>query len=183
MMSNPRRQPKNIEVSVANWLLNHSLTVLRISIGVVYFWFGVLKFFPGLSPAQDLAIRTIQILTFGLLPDGVALFLLTIWEVALGIAFITGVWPRLTLLLMFAHLAGTATPLFFFPQETFTRIPYAPTLEGQYILKNVVLVGSGVVLAAASWGKAICHVAETAVLKPDIPRESKSSSRSRQSLR
>jgi hypothetical protein len=49
-------------------------------------------------------------------------------------------------------MLGTITPLFFFPAETFTRIPYAPTLEGQYIVKNIVLVAAGLVLGATVRG-------------------------------
>ncbi len=45
-----------------------SITFLRISIGIIYFWFGALKFFHGYSPAEDLAINTINELTFGLVP-------------------------------------------------------------------------------------------------------------------
>jgi uncharacterized membrane protein YkgB len=62
---------------------------------------------------------------------------------------------RSTLLLLFLQMLGTVTPLFFFPQEVFTRIPYVPNLEGQYIIKNVVLISAGLVIGATVRGGAI----------------------------
>jgi len=99
--------------------------------GVVFLWFGALKFFPNLSPATDLALRTIDVLTFGLLPAGLSLFLLASLEVAIGLGFLTGKLMRPTLLLLAFQMTGTLTPLLFFTSELFDRFPYAPTLEGQ----------------------------------------------------
>ena len=53
------------EDSASAWLANHGVGVLRTNVGIVFFWFGVLKFFPALSPAEDLAGRTISALSFG----------------------------------------------------------------------------------------------------------------------
>jgi predicted permease len=65
---------------------------------------------------------------------------------------ITGRLMRLTLLLLFGQMAGTLTPLFFFPNETFVVLPIAPTLEGQYIIKNIALVSAGIVIGATVRG-------------------------------
>jgi uncharacterized membrane protein YphA (DoxX/SURF4 family) len=89
--------------------------LLRISLGIVYLWFGVLKFFPGLSPAAGLATRTIEMLTFGLIPAETALLLLAVWETLIGLGLIFGVWMRVTLLLLFVQMLGTLMPVFFFP--------------------------------------------------------------------
>lgn len=136
------------DVRLTRWLARVGPLALRVSLGVVFLWFGALKFFPGLSPAQDLATRTIEALTLGLLPPSVSLLILATWEVLIGLGLITGLWLRATLLLLAAQMLGTITPLFFFPAETFTVFPIAPTLEGQYIIKNVVLVTAGMVLGA-----------------------------------
>ena len=56
---------------ITEWMARHGITLLRVSLGVVFLWFGVLKFFPGLSLAQSLAARTIDILTFGMVPASV----------------------------------------------------------------------------------------------------------------
>ncbi len=125
---------------------------LRISLGVVFFWFGVLKFFPGLSPADQLASTTISTLTFGLVPGNVAVLVLAVWECAIGLGLMLGIFLRLTLLLLFLQMLGTFTPLLLFPEETFTRFPYAPTLEGQYIIKNLVLIAAGIIIGATVRG-------------------------------
>ena len=141
-----------VDVTITNWMAHNGITLLRISLGIVFFWFGVLKFFPGLSPAQDLATRTIQVLTFGAIQPGVSIYILATWECLIGLGLILGVAMRATLLLLFLQMLGTITPLFFFPQEVFTRLPYAPTLEGQYIIKNIVLISAGIVIGATVRG-------------------------------
>ena len=130
----------------------HGVLALRLALGIVFVWFGALKLVPGLSPAEDLAGRTIEQLTFGLIPTSVALFILAIWEVAIGVGLLIGRWMRVTLLLLFVQMAGTITPLFLFPTETFVNFPFVPTLEGQYIIKNVVLVAAAIVLGATVRG-------------------------------
>lgn len=141
-----------IDVKFTRWLARHGLTLLRLSVGVVFLWFGGLKFFPGLSPAEDLAGRTITLMTFGLVPTTVSLPVLAAWEVLIGLGFLTGRFLRATILLLAAQMLGTVTPLFFFPHETFTAFPVAPTLEGQYIIKNAILLSAGLVLGAVVRG-------------------------------
>jgi len=130
----------------------HAVTWLRVSVGIVFLWFGGLKFFPGLSPAQDLAARTIGALTLGFVPASSAVLLLAVLETTIGLGLVTGRWLRATLLLLLGQMAGTLTPLVLFPAETFTAFPYAPTLEGQYILKNMVLVSAAIVIGATVRG-------------------------------
>ncbi|MDZ7317153.1 MAG: DoxX family protein [candidate division KSB1 bacterium] len=136
------------ERQIIRWMSRWGILLLRISLGIVFFWFGLLKFFPGLSPAQELAVRTISVLSFGLLPAKVSLLILATWEVLIGLGLIFGVQLRLTLLLLFLQMLGTMTPLLLFPHEVFTRIPYAPTLEGQYIIKNIVIISAGFVIGS-----------------------------------
>jgi uncharacterized membrane protein YphA (DoxX/SURF4 family) len=143
---------ERVDIRITSWMARYSLIVLRISLGIVFFWFGVLKFFPGLSPAQDLASRTISVLTFGLVPASVSVPVLAAWECVIGLGLIFGIFMRVTLLLLFLQMLGTITPVFLFPHEVFTRIPYAPTLEGQYIIKNLVLISAGLVLGATVRG-------------------------------
>jgi len=142
------RLDKNLTAHMAR----HGITLLRLSVGIIFLWFGFLKFFPGLSPAEDLAARTIQVLSFGWVPPPTALTLLAVWECAVGLGLILGVYLRATLLLLWLQMAGTITPLFIFPQEVFSQLPYAPTLEGQYIIKNLVLVSAGIVVGATVRG-------------------------------
>jgi uncharacterized membrane protein YphA (DoxX/SURF4 family) len=126
--------------------------VLRVSLGLVFLWFGALKLVPGLSPAQDIAARTIEQLTFGLVQPSLALPVLALWELLIGVGLVFGWFLRATLLLLAVQMLGTLTPLVLFPAETFTLFPIAPTLEGQYILKNMVLVGAAMVVGATVRG-------------------------------
>jgi uncharacterized membrane protein YkgB len=141
-----------LDKHITDWMARHGITLLRISLGVVFLWFGVLKFFPGLSPAQSLAVRTIEMLTFGMVRESVSIPVLALWECAIGIGLITNLFMRATLLLLFVQMMGTITPIFLFPREVFTVVPYAPTLEGQYIIKNIVLVSAGIVIGATVRG-------------------------------
>ncbi len=134
---------------ITGWMQRYGLLLLRISVGIVFLWFGFLKFFPGLSPAQGLAVRTISTITFDLLPDTIIINGLALWEVLIGLGLISGKFMRETLLLLFLQMPGTFLPVFLFPNEVFTHIPYAPTLEGQYIFKNIVLISAGIVLGGA----------------------------------
>jgi uncharacterized membrane protein YkgB len=154
-----------VDQSIVRWLARHSLPFLRFGMGVVFLWFGVLKFFPGLSPAQDLALRTIDLLTLGLIPAGLSLALLAALECAIGLGFLTGKYMRLTLLLLAFQMAGALSPLILFPEAVFNGGIYAPTLEGQYIIKNLVLIGAGLVIGATVRGGRI--VAEPAEVGDD----------------
>lgn len=164
----------NAEVSIVNFMKRYSILLLRISLGIVFFWFGILKFFPGLSPADEIATVTIEQLTFGLIPPGVSIIILAAWETLIGIGFISGKYLRITLVLLFAQMAGTMTPLLLFPAETFTRFPYAPTLEGQYIIKNLVLISAGLVIGATVRGGRIADDEDKDGNNEDIGQPTKS---------
>ena len=120
-----------------------SFHILRLAIGLVYFHFGILKFFPDLSPAELLASQTIMRLSGGMLDAHSALFYLAILECGLGLALIFNVGMRVAFVLFLFHMLGTFAPLFVLPELTFKISPLAPTMEGQYILKNIVFVAAG----------------------------------------
>lgn len=141
-----------IDKKITGWMAKNGLFLLRISIGIVFFWFGILKFFEGLSPAESIAIKTIDKLTFDLLSQKVIIYGLALWEVLIGIGLIFNIFLRETLLLLFLQMLGTFTPLFLFPSEIFRVFPIALTLEGQYIVKNIVLISGGIVLGATVRG-------------------------------
>ncbi|MFW5951583.1 MAG: DoxX family membrane protein [Gemmatimonadota bacterium] len=120
-----------------------SIPVLRIALGVVYVWFGALKLFPGLSPAEDLVMATVPFL-----PGSLFVLFLGLWEIVIGVGFITGRALRLTILLLFLQMPGTMAPIVLLPDRVFTAFPYGLTLEGQYIVKNLVLVGAALAVGA-----------------------------------
>jgi len=133
-------------------MANNGITFLRYSIGIIFIWFGGLKFFPGLSPAEVLAISTIDLLTFGLIPPFTAQMLLAFFEVSIGILLISGKFLRLTILLLLMQMAGTMSPIILFPDLVFTQVPFALTIEGQYIFKNFVVISAALVIGATARG-------------------------------
>jgi len=141
-----------LEARVIAFLARFAIPAMRIGLGVVFLWFGALKFFPGLSPAEDLAGRTIETLTGGIVPSATALPILAAWECLIGLGLLSGRFLRATLLLLAIQMAGTFTPLLLFPEEAFTRFPIAPTLEGQYIIKNIVLIAAAMAVGATVRG-------------------------------
>src|ERR1044071_2480801 len=146
------RRFDRIDTLITEGMARYGIVLMRVGLGIVFLWFGVLKFFPGLSPAQDLATRTIDLLTFGLIPASISLIILAAWECAIGLGLISGKLLRVTILLLLMQMLGTVTPLVLFPSEAFMVFPIAPTLEGQYIIKNIVLVTAALVIGATVRG-------------------------------
>ncbi len=161
-MEQAERLFDRVDRTITSLMARFGILILRVSLGINFLWFGVLKFFPGLSPAQDLATDTIEILTFGLLQPETSIWILASWETLIGLGLIAGVYLRATLLLLFVQMLGTLTPLILFPAETFAVLPYAPTLEGQYIIKNVVLISAGLVVGATVRGGRLVNVPSAA---------------------
>jgi uncharacterized membrane protein YkgB len=123
-----------------------ALSLLRLSIGVVYLWFGAVKFFQGISPAEQLAMQTIHKLTFGLVDDRFNIIVLASWESAIGLLLIINKWLKSVLVLLFLHMVCTFIPFVFFPEKIFRFAPYGLSLTGQYIVKNIIIVSAGIVL-------------------------------------
>ena len=132
-------------------LIVHSVAVLRIALGAVFLAFGVLKYFPGVSPAEDLVDATTQLLTFGLIGQEASLVAVATLECFVGACLLTGRFMRVALWLMALQLMGIMAPLVLLPGRLFAGPSGAPTLEGQYVLKDVILVGAGMVVAAGTF--------------------------------
>jgi uncharacterized membrane protein YkgB len=136
-----------IDRSITRWMASYGLTIMRLGLGVVFFWFGALKLAPGISPAEMLVRNTIYFVD----PD-IFLPVLAIWEMMIGLGLLTGKYLRATLLLLFAQMVGTAMPLVVLPEAVWTDFPFVLTLEGQYIVKNLVIIGSAIVLGGTVRG-------------------------------
>ncbi len=136
-----------IDEAITAWMARYGLVIMRVGLGIIFLWFGALKFFPGLSPAEELVRNTVYFVD----PD---LFIpvLAFWEVLIGIGLIAGKFMRITLLLLFLQMPGTALPILIIPDVVWTSFPFGLTLEGQYIIKNLVLVSAGLVLGATVRG-------------------------------
>lgn len=143
--------------AVRGWLTQHSITLLQISMGVIIFGYGILKYFPGVSPAENLVGTTMHLLTFGLIPHRLALVLVATLECAIGLSLILGrvrtgpVSPRIrlrvTIGLLVLWLMGVLSPIVLLPTRLFSGPDHAPTLEGQYVLKDIVFLAATIVLA------------------------------------
>jgi uncharacterized membrane protein YkgB len=125
---------------IAHWMRTWGVFLLRVSLGTVFIWFGALKPL-GLSPAQELVERTV----YWADPAWFIPFL-GVWEVAIGVGLLFRPLLRAAILLLFLQMPGTVMPLFLLPEVCFTIVPYAPTLEGQYIIKNLVLISAAIVV-------------------------------------
>ncbi|MDQ3437944.1 MAG: DoxX family membrane protein [Actinomycetota bacterium] len=151
-MKNLRPKFRRVETRLTTWLVNNSLTLLRVSLGAIFLGFGLLKFFPHLSPAQDLVTRTTEVLSFGLVPAGMGIVMVATLECLIGLGLISGRYLRTTLLLLGFQMVGAMSPLLLFTGELFAGPYHAPTLEAQYIIKDIVLISAGLVLGATLHG-------------------------------
>lgn len=139
----PKREPlRNRLTPHAHRYTQISPTVLRVCIGLIFCWFGVLKFFPRASAAEDFAVRAMTELTTGLIPAQISLCMLAVLETAIGLAFVTGFLLRYALAAFFLHMAGVFLSLLLLPDDTWNTYGAVPTLEGQYVIKNIVLVAA-----------------------------------------
>lgn len=118
----------------------NKLRLLSISIGLIYLWFGALKLFPSLSPAEVLAGNTIDLITFHMLSADAGRIILAILEVLIGIGLISRFKQNFVVKVALCHMFCTFIPLFAFPEVSFSHAPFGFTIVGQYIMKNVVII-------------------------------------------
>lgn len=136
-----------VDRTITHWMARYGMVIMRIGLGIIFLWFGALKLVPGLSPAEELVRNTIYFID----PD-IFLPILALWEMAIGVGLIFGIFMRLTLLLLFLQMPGTALPIFVLPEVVWNSFPFGLTLEGQYIIKNLALIGAALVLGGTVRG-------------------------------
>ncbi|MBH49612.1 MAG: hypothetical protein CMG69_02525 [Candidatus Marinimicrobia bacterium] len=138
--TNYKKLFNSFDTTIAKWMYSHGKIYLRFSLAIIFIWFGALKPF-GLSPAQTLVERTV----FWLTPE----FFFPIlgwWEVAIGCCLLFKPLIRVAIFLLFLQMPGTFLPLILLPEVCFTQFPFGLTMEGQYIIKNLILISSGIVI-------------------------------------
>ena len=126
--------------------MKNTILLIRVSLGIIFLWYGFLKFIPQLSPAEGLATQTIDLMFFGLIDKGISIKLLALWEVLIGIGFIFGQYIRFFTTIFLVHMVCTFAPLVLLPEVSFTQAPFAFTIVGQYIVKNVIFILAGVLI-------------------------------------
>jgi uncharacterized membrane protein YphA (DoxX/SURF4 family) len=153
--------------AITRWMGRHGLTLLRVSLGVLFLWFGLLKFFPDLPlpQSEELGVRTMQQLSFGLVSAPAAANTLAVLECVIGLGLLIGRFLRTVIFLLVGQMVGTFTPMVLFPAEVFTHAPYAPTMLGMYIIKNVVLVSAAIVIGSTVRGARIRQDFETTFIQ------------------
>lgn len=131
-----------IDSFIIKWMDRYGFLLLRIGMAVIFIWFGTLKLLD-LSPESELIRKTVY-----WVPPDLFMPFLGFWEIAIGVTLIFHPLVRISILLLFLLLPGTLLPFFIHPETCFNSTPLQPTLEGQYILKNLVLVGAAFVIGS-----------------------------------
>jgi uncharacterized membrane protein YkgB len=131
---------KEIDRMIIQTLNRLSLPALRISLGIIFIWFGALKPL-GNSPANDVITKTV----YWFNPD-IFIPILGVWEMAIGLCLLYAPFIRAGLFLLALQMPGTFLPLILLPEVCFVNFPFDLTLEGQYIVKNLVLIGAAMVV-------------------------------------
>jgi uncharacterized membrane protein YkgB len=148
--TSPRKIVDTAVERLAGFLTAHSITILRISLGVVFLVFASFKYVSGASPAEDLAVATVDKLTFGMVAGSSALLFTAITETIIGITLLTGRFVKVGLVVMATAMVGILSPLVLFPDQMWAD--NGPTLTGQYVFKDIVLVAGAMVVAAHALG-------------------------------
>jgi uncharacterized membrane protein YkgB len=141
----------HVENQIHHQLVLHSITALRIAVGAIFLGFGVLKYFPGVSPAQNLTEATTHILFFGLIPGDVAIVMIATLECTIGILLLANRGMRLAIWLLAIEFVGILSPLVLLAGRLFSGPHHVPTLTGQYCLKDIILVAAAMVIAAGTF--------------------------------
>ena len=142
-MGGLRRAFSLVDNLVAGMMERYGVTLLRISLAIVFLWFGALKLI-GQSPVAELVSSTVY-----WLPPRILVPVLGAWEMAIGVGLAFRLFLRSTLFLLFAQLAGTFLVLFVLPERAFAAgNPFLLTLEGEFVVKNIILLSAGIVIGA-----------------------------------
>lgn len=124
----------------------HSIDIMRISLAVVYIWFGALKI-SGMSPAGKLVEQTVY-----WFEPKIFIPIFGVFEVLIGLGLLIKRYIPYTIPVLLMHMATTFFPVFILKTICFDAFPYCPTLAGQYIIKNLILI-SGALVVAGKYNK------------------------------
>ena len=143
VMAGLRERADAIDRRMVGWMRRDGIQLLRIALAVVFIWFGTLKII-GRSPVEALVAQTV----YWADPAFFVPFL-GVWEVVIGLGLLFPLALRLTLLLFWLQLAGTFLVLLVRPGIAFQQgHPLLLTMEGEFVIKNVVLITAGLVIGS-----------------------------------
>jgi uncharacterized membrane protein YkgB len=148
-MSHVPRPLDPVDRALDRLMRRWGLLALRLSLATIFIWFGLLKPL-GLSPAAPLVRATVEWMPL-LTPDG-WVSVIGWWEVLIGVTFLFHRTVRVAIALLALQMAGTFMPLVMLPEVTFQagHVPYAPTIEGQYIIKNLLIIAAALVMGGTA---------------------------------
>ena len=134
-----------IDRTISSFMQRWGVLALRVSLAIIFVWFGILKPL-GLSPAAGLVEATVGWMP--LLSAEAWVGVIGWWEVAIGVSFLFRRTIRIAIALLALQMVGTFLPLVLLPTVTFQagHVPYAPTMEGQYIVKNLLIISAALVI-------------------------------------
>ncbi|ATW88924.1 putative membrane protein YkgB [Halohasta litchfieldiae] len=135
-----RSRLETVDDAITAEMERWGVPILRVAIAVIFIWFGALKIF-GISPAGELVAATVYVVDPALFVP-----VLGVWEVVIGLCLLYRPLIRLGIVLLFVQLPGTFLPIVLLPEVVFTTFPYGLTVEGQYIIKNLVIIGAALVI-------------------------------------
>lgn len=130
----------HIDREIARRMDRLGIPTLRVALGVVFIWFGGLKVIGG-SPAAELVSATVYVV-----PPDLFVPILGVWEVLIGLCLLYRPLIRVGILLLFLQMPGTFLPIVLLPEVVFVTFPHELTVEGQYIIKNLVIIGAALVV-------------------------------------
>ncbi|CAL66509.1 conserved hypothetical protein, membrane [Christiangramia forsetii KT0803] len=134
---------KQLDFRVSRWMYVYGKPVLRYSLAIIFVWFGFLKVI-GESPAEDVITATV----FWLEPEAF-IPILGVWEVLIGLFLCLKKTIRLAILLLIFQIPGTFLPIVFLPEIIFTEFPLQLSMEGQYIIKNLLIISAAIVVGGS----------------------------------
>ncbi|MEI8061675.1 MAG: hypothetical protein WCG97_00055 [bacterium] len=136
---------RTIDLELIHFFRKISEPCARLGLFVVFFWFGILKVF-GMSPASPL-VKALFERTMPIMPFATFIILFGLFEMLIGILFLIKGCERLVIPLLLFHMVTTIMPLFMVKSVTWSAM-FVPTLEGQYIIKNILIIAAAVGIAS-----------------------------------
>lgn len=136
---------RNFDSSLINTFQKIKMPLARIAIFIVYFWFGAVKL-TGMSPAGPL-VHALYDATIPFVPFSIFYVMFAVFEMVIGVLFLIRGWERVALIFIALHLVTTGLPLIFLPHFTWQAF-FVPTIEGQYIIKNILIIAVAVLIGS-----------------------------------
>lgn len=134
---------RKLDFRISRWMYVNGKPILRYSLAIIFVWFGYLKII-GESPAGDVVAATV----FWFDPE-VFIPVLGVWEVLIGLYLCLKITVRLAIFLLVFQMPGTFLPLIILPEVCFTEIPFKLSMEGQYIIKNLIIISAAIVVGGS----------------------------------